>query len=147
MNRHVYVCMGLFNTQDTDAELSEVFLVSLISVTLDPSEDGDVPPSIGDNDQAQVTILPNDNPEGILNFAQTRCWHTTHTLCTLVNVSVLKHSVTVSEDVGQVELTVRRDQGTVGRVSAVVLLIDQGATADEDYIRTNYEVNTFTAHP
>ena len=80
----MYVCMGLFNTQDTDAELSEVFLVSLISVTLDPSEDGDVPPSIGDNDQAQVTILPNDNPEGILNFAQTRFWHTTHTLCTLI---------------------------------------------------------------
>ena len=62
-------------------------------------------------------------------------------------MNVLKHSVIVSEDVGQVELTVHRDQGTVGRVSAVVLLIDQGATADEDYIRTNYEVNTFTAHP
>ena len=62
-------------------------------------------------------------------------------------MNVLKHSVTVSEDVGQVELTVRRDQGTVGRVSAVVLLIDQGATADEDYIRTNYEVNTFYSSP
>ena len=52
----------------------------------------------------------------------------------------LHHSVTVSEDVGQISLTVRRDQGTVGRVSAVVLLTDQGATAEEDYIRTNYEV-------
>ena len=58
--------------QETEPELSEVFLVRLSSVTLDPSEDGDVPPSIGTNNQVQVTILPNDNPEGILNFAQSR---------------------------------------------------------------------------
>ena len=58
--------------QETEPELSEVFLVQLSSVTLDPSEDGDVPPSIGTNNQVQVTILPNDNPEGILNFAQSR---------------------------------------------------------------------------
>ena len=59
-------------TQDTDAELSEVFLISLISVTLDPNEEGDIPPSIGPNSQAQVTIPPNDNPEGILTFEQRR---------------------------------------------------------------------------
>ena len=58
--------------QEAEPELSEVFLVRLSSVTLDPSEDGDVPPSIGTNNLVQVTILPNDNPEGILNFAQSR---------------------------------------------------------------------------
>ena len=57
--------------QDNDPELSEVFLVSLSSVTLLDS-DGDVPPSIGTNNQAQVTILPNDNPEGILTFREDR---------------------------------------------------------------------------
>ena len=133
-------------TQDTDAELSEIFLVRLISVTLDPSEDGDIPPSIGTDNQAQVTILPNDNPEGILNFVQSRYTlqnlsHYIHTLS--VCVCVFNPRVTVSEDVGQVALTVRRDQGTVGRVSAVILLIDQGATANEDYIRTNYEVEKY----
>ena len=46
----------------------------------------------------------------------------------------------VTEDVGEIVLTVRRDQGTVGRVSAVALITDLGATADQDYIRTNYEV-------
>ena len=48
----------------------------------------------------------------------------------------------VSEEVGEVVLTVRRDQGTVGRVSAVALVTEQGATADEDYIVTNYEVSS-----
>ena len=51
--------------------------------------------------------------------------------------------MTVSEDVGQLALTVRRDQGTVGSVSAIVLLIDRGTTPDQDYIRTNHQVVTF----
>ena len=55
-----------------EAELSEVFLIRLSSVTLDSSENGDILPSIGTNSQAQVTILPNDNPEGILTFLQSR---------------------------------------------------------------------------
>ena len=48
--------------------------------------------------------------------------------------------MTVSEDVGEVELIVRRDQGTVGRVSAFLFLIDRGATPDQDYIHTSPEV-------
>ena len=48
--------------------------------------------------------------------------------------------MTVSEDVSELELIVQRDQGTVGRVSAVVLLIDRGATLGMDYIRNNHEV-------
>ena len=50
-------------------------------------------------------------------------------------------SVNVTEDVGEVVLTVRRNQGTVGRVSAIALITDLGATADQDYNRTNYEVS------
>ena len=63
---------SLCETQDTEAELSEVFLIRLSSVTLDSSENEDIPPPIGTNSQAQVTILPNDNPEGILTFLQSR---------------------------------------------------------------------------
>lgn len=52
--------------------MSEVFLITLNSVTLDSDENGDIPPSIGDNNQIEVIILPNDNPEGILTFRQSR---------------------------------------------------------------------------
>lgn len=61
----------LLPSQDNDPELSEVFLISLVSVTLVGSN-GDVPPSTGANNQAQVTVLPNDNPEGILTFRESR---------------------------------------------------------------------------
>ena len=58
---------------------------------------------------------------------------------------MLPCSVNVTEDVGDVVLTVRRDQGLVGRVSAVVLISSQGATTDQDFIGTNLEVGLFTA--
>lgn len=67
--------------QDNDPELSEVFLISLVSVTLVGS-DGDIAPSTGTSSQAQVTILPNDNPRGILTFRESRyvcvCVHLKH---------------------------------------------------------------------
>ena len=68
-------------SQDNDPELSEVFLISLVSVTLVGS-DGDIAPFTGASSQAQVTILPNDNPEGILTFRESRyvcvCVHLQH---------------------------------------------------------------------
>ena len=54
-------------------------------------------------------------------------------------------SVNVTEGVGDVVLTVRRDQGLVGRVSAVVLISSLGATLDQDFIGTNLEVKLLTA--
>lgn len=145
-------------TQDTVAELSEVFLVRLSSVTLDSDENGDILPSIGTNSQAQVTILPNDNPEGILTFLQSRYSSTTtpvHLYCvcntymTLYIYSIytyhtcLQCSVNVTEDVGDVVLTVRRDQGRVGRVSAVVLITELGAADDQDFTGTNLEARVY----
>lgn len=61
----------VLTSQDNDPELSEVFLISLVSVTLVGS-DGDIAPSTGADNQAQVTILPNDNPEGIITFRESR---------------------------------------------------------------------------
>lgn len=49
-----------------------MFLITLNSITLDSNENVDIPPSIGDNDQVEVIILPNDNPEGVLTFRQSR---------------------------------------------------------------------------
>lgn len=46
----------------------------------------------------------------------------------------------MTEDIRDVILTVYRDQGLVGRVSAVVLITGQGATFDQDFIGTNLEV-------
>ena len=151
----MYGCYS--HSQDTLAELSEVFLVRLSSVTLDSDENGDIPPSIGTNSQAQVTILPNDNPEGILTFLQSR-YSNTHTPIHLYCVCVhnlptyiptytphnfLQCSVNVTEDVGDVVLTVRRDQGRVGRVAAVILITGLGATPDQDFIGTNLEVRAY----
>ena len=46
----------------------------------------------------------------------------------------------VTEDVGDVVLTVHRGKGLFGQVSAVVLISSQGATLGQDFIGTNLEV-------
>ncbi len=64
-------------SQDSDAELAEVFLVRLISVTFAESFQGntDVPPSIGGVNTTQVTIDPNDSPQGEFTFTNaTYVW-------------------------------------------------------------------------
>ncbi len=47
-----------------------MFLVQLLSVNLLGSSEGDatIPPSIGGASTAQVTIEPNDSPQGELTF-------------------------------------------------------------------------------
>lgn len=52
----------------------------------------------------------------------------------------------MTEDVGDVVLTVHRDQGLVGRVSVVALITDRGAVIDQDFIGTNLEVRLFVIH-
>ena len=138
--------MHLFTTQTQDniAELSEVFLIRLNSVTLDSTENGEVPPIIGTNQEAQVTILPNDNPEGILAFLQSRYCRITNTkILDCFMLLLFSCSVNVTEDAGDVVLTVRRDQGRVGHVSAVVLITGQGATANQDFIGINLEARKY----
>ena len=49
----------------------------------------------------------------------------------------------VTEDVGDVVLTVRRNQGRVGPVAAVILITGLGATPDQDFIGTNLEVRAY----
>lgn len=58
--------MYLYFSQDNIPELSEVFVVELLSAHLvsDPS----VTVALGPNTTVQVTITANDNPSGIFMF-------------------------------------------------------------------------------
>ena len=47
-----------------------MFLVELTSVTLLDADTTGILPSLGDNTIAEVTVAPNDNPEGVISFAQ-----------------------------------------------------------------------------
>lgn len=116
----MYVCVFVSITaaldsilQDTEPELSEVFIVRLISVTLVGVADSSIAPSLGDSTVAQVTILPNDNPQGIISFAQP--------------------SFTVPEDVGSVDIIISREEGAFGEVSAVYNIINSQARNGEDF--------------
>lgn len=53
------------------------------------------------------------------------------------------YSINVTEDVGDVVLTIYRDQGRVGNISVVLLITGQGAMIDEDFNGTNLEVRLF----
>ena len=48
-----------------------MFLVTLLSVSLVNSSDPTAPPILGALNAVEVTILPHDNPQGILTFRQT----------------------------------------------------------------------------
>ena len=56
--------------QDSIAELNEVFLVRLTSVTLVNPQNDTIPPSIGAQGATEVTITPNDSPQGEFTFLQ-----------------------------------------------------------------------------
>ena len=56
---------------------------------------------------------------------------------------LLPYSINVTEDVGDVVLTIYRDQGRVGNVSVVLLITGQGAMINEDFSGTNLEVRLF----
>lgn len=58
------------HTQDSIAELNEVFLVRLTSVTLVNPQNDTIPPSIGAQGVTEVTITPNDSPQGEFTFLQ-----------------------------------------------------------------------------
>lgn len=58
------------HTQDSIAELNEVFLVRLTSVTLVSPQNNTIPPSIGAQMVSEVTITPNDSPQGEFTFLQ-----------------------------------------------------------------------------
>jgi len=96
------------------AEIEEVFAVRLLSVTLIGASNDTIPPTLGPNHVAMVTITPNDSPEGILTFTQ--------------------ESYTVEEGVEWLNVTVAREQGRVGVVSAIYFSTNGLALNGEDYI-------------
>ena len=56
--------------KDDVPEIEEVFIVQLDSVNLVGSASPSIPPSLGANTIAEVIVAPNDNPQGIITFAQ-----------------------------------------------------------------------------
>ena len=73
-----------------------------------------VPPSLGDSTAAEVTIVPNDSPQGEITFIQ--------------------ESYFVMEDVGSIDIQINREQGTVGQVSVVYFISNRGAMNEEDFL-------------
>ncbi|XP_030832667.1 adhesion G-protein coupled receptor V1 isoform X3 [Strongylocentrotus purpuratus] len=102
--------------EDEIPELDEVFLVTLNSVELMGSGDVNTPPKLDTTDLvSEVTISANDGTQGVIKF---------DTVIT---------NIEVSEDVGSVNLTVLRDQGTYGEVSIFIYSQPIGARKGEDY--------------
>ena len=100
--------------QDSEAEIAEIFAVRLLSVTLVGASNDTIPPTLGPNHVANVTITSNDSPEGILTFTQD--------------------SYTVEEGVAWVNVTIVREQGRVGVVSAIYFSTNGLALNGDDYI-------------
>ena len=100
--------------QDTVAEVAEVFAVRLLAVTLVQGTLNSIPPTIGPNNVAMVTITSNDSPEGIITFTQD--------------------SYTVQEGVSYINITIARQQGTVGVVSVIYFSSNGLALNGEDYV-------------
>lgn len=86
----------------------------LTSVTLVGGADSGIPPSLGMDTVAQITIPPNDSPQGILTFIQP--------------------SYSVDENIGTVDIVICREQGSVGSVSAVYFTINEQALNNVDYV-------------
>lgn len=59
---------------DDTPELGEVFLVNITGVELvNTSQLGNtIPPSLGTHRVSQITLLPNDDPNGVFRFQQER---------------------------------------------------------------------------
>ncbi len=106
--------MCYLSMQDTVAEVAEVFAVHLLAVTLVQGTLNSIPPTIGPNNVAMVTITSNDSPEGIITFTQD--------------------SYTVQEGVSYINITIARQQGTVGVVSVIYFSSNGLALNGEDYI-------------
>ena len=86
----------------------------LLSVALVGGTANTIPPTLGPNTVARVIIPPNDSPQGILTFTQD--------------------SYTIEEGVGSINITIARQQGSVGVVSVVYFSSNGLALNGEDYI-------------
>uniref|UniRef100_A0A665TER5 Adhesion G-protein coupled receptor V1 n=1 Tax=Echeneis naucrates TaxID=173247 RepID=A0A665TER5_ECHNA len=105
--------------------ITEVELVNVSDVDYKVRESGlqlDQPPAISNISSLIVTILKNDNAEGMLEFRQD-----------YVNI-------TVEEDVGALLIPVVRSVSSYGPVSAEFLSRSLSATLDLDYILYNGSV-------
>lgn len=129
--------MNVQIVDDTTPELTEVFSVNLDSVELTEDINGgrnfvfpgdssliDLPPSLGSNTELEVSILANDDPNGVFSF-----------------VSPL-HQVTEGET------AVISIQRTAGALEAVVINLafeDGSATANSDYLQPTVNQIVFAA--
>ena len=110
--------------RDDIPELSETYTVSL----LDPDTIGNLSDV---NHSATVTIRPNQNPHGLLEIYTTdryRVHKRTFTIPLSAQYSV-SSELLVEEDVGYVELEIRRYDGTFGAISVDLNTISGSAVS------------------
>ncbi|XP_041464132.1 adhesion G-protein coupled receptor V1-like [Lytechinus variegatus] len=108
--------ISILINEDDIPELDEVFLVTLNSVELLGSVDVDTPPKLDTVDLvSEVTISANDGTQGVIRF------------------DTMVTNIDVSEDVGSVDVTVLRDQGTYGEVSIFIYSQPVTARKGDDY--------------
>ena len=77
------------------------------------ASDGATPPSLGVDSIAEVTIVPNDSPRGIITFVQ--------------------ESYSVQEDGRSIDIVIAREQDTFGQVSVVYFITGRQAVNGEDF--------------
>ena len=115
--------------RDDIPELSETYSVSL----LDPDTIGNLSDV---NHSATVTIRPNQNPHGLLEIYTTeryRVHNLEHSLSLqylcLHNTYSASSELFIEEDVGYVELEIRRSDGTFGAISVDLNTISGSAVS------------------
>ena len=131
---------GVVNVQiidDTTPELAEVFSINLDSVELTEDINGgrnfvflgdsnliDLPPSLGTNTELEVSILANDDPNGVFSF-----------------ISPL-HRVTEGETA---IISIQRTAGTLEAVVVNLTFEDGSATVNSDYLQPTVKQIVFGA--
>lgn len=120
-------------TDDTEPELPETFVVSLMGVTVASSDKLTTPTSgavINTNaSQFTVTVEENDDPYGLIQF-----WTEATLPSTTIPPLIEQPQVSVLEEDGHVELTIVRAQGLLGAVSVEYQTMNGNATDGVDYI-------------
>ena len=120
-------------TDDTEPELTETFVVSLVDVTVAGSDKLTTPTSgavINTNaSQLVISVEENDDPYGLIQF-----WTEATLPSTTIPPLIKQPEVSVLEEDIVVELTVVRAQGLLGTVSVEYQTMNGNATDSVDYI-------------
>lgn len=103
-----------------------MFVVQLIAIELVDNITDTMPPSLGSDTISTVTVSPNDYPQGVIGFESAM--YARQVICVSINYIYI-YRFNVSEDIGQFDLTVVRNQGAFGEVSVFYGIININANA------------------